>query len=592
MRLGLTGGAYEVRSVIASAQRSLNLYGEPMPEQQGEPALVAHYPTPGLKLLGTLPQDGVRGIRQASNGNVYAVAGSGLYRVDTSAWSGTLLGSLATTRHGPVSMVDNGTTLVVVDGSPNGGWTVDIASDAFAAISDPAGVFIGADTVAYTDTYFVFNKPGTPQFYWSGSLAATFDPLDFANKESFSDLLVTLAVARREIWLLGERSTEIWYNIGQAGGITDSVFAQVQSTFVDHGTTAKYSVVVYDNAIFWLSRDRQGHGIVLQGAGYQTKRISTFAIENEIASYARTDDATGFTYQLAGHTFYVLTFPTADHTWVYDISTGLWHEWLWIDPNGEEHRHRANCCYPCDGFQVVGDWQNGNLYQLDIDTYTDNGAPIKRIRTFPHIINQSDRVFYRQFVADLETGWASNAFDEQQLIRTTFTAPNGTLLENYSYSGDVGGWTAVSGEAEIVGNVLVGTGAAEYQSTALMTGPDYVLSFKAIPMDYSTVPNSEVHATARSGYTATIRGDGTQYWADLAVVDGSSTSIAMGTIPSGWFAVTLRLLGAAITLSVQRSSDSLWLRGDGAWTATASNAITVNDDTYPAPGQVTIGGSW
>src|SRR4029077_15051879 len=176
--------------------------------------------------------------------------------------------------------------------------------------------------------------------------------------------------------------------------------------FIDHGCVAKYSPAVYDNTVFWLTRDRQGQGIVMMVAGYQTKRVSTYAIEAEIAGYARINDAIGFTYQLAGHTFYVLTFPSADHTWSYDIATGLWHEWAWIDSNGAEHRHRANCFWPVNDIGVVGDWQNGNLYALDNRVFTDNGQPIKRVRTYPHILNDGKRVFYRQFLADMETGTA------------------------------------------------------------------------------------------------------------------------------------------------------------------------------------------
>jgi len=594
-RLALSGGAYEARSVIASAQKCLNLYAESLPTGNKytgstgieEPAQFAYYPTPGLRKLSTLPQNGVRAIRQATTGGIYAVAGSGVYRIDPSTWAGTLLGSITSGHRTPVSMQDNGLQMAIVDGSPYG-WSIDLTNDTFAAISDPTGMFSGADVVQYLDTYLLFNKPRTPQFYSSDSLSLKFDPLWFANKQSFSDLLVTLAVAKREIWLLGDRTTEVWYNSGKP----DFTFEEQPGTFVDHGTCAKYSAAVHDNSVFWLSKDRQGRGNVVQGAGYLTKRISTHAIEQEMAGYETLSDAIGFCYMMAGHAFYVLTFPKADRTWVYDIVTGLWHEWCWIDSNGDEHRHRANCCYPCNDTIVVGDWQSGNLYALDRDVYTDDGQPIKRVRAFPHLLNDGNRVFYRQFVADIDTGTGGGEVIEQTLIRTTFTAPDGTPLENYTNDADVGTWTVVSGAAQITSNALLGSGVAEYRSTALMAGPDYILTYKAIPTDYSIVPTGNVHATARSGYTATIRGDGAQYWVDLAVSGGSSTSIAMGTIPSGWYAVTLRLQGATITLSVQRSSDSLWLRGDGAWTVTASNAVTVNDDTHPAPGQVTIGGTW
>src|SRR5215471_16212417 len=567
-RIQLSGGAYQARSVISSAQRCLNLYAETLPTANqytggtgmGEPSQFAYYPTPGLRLTGTQPENGVRTIKQATTGQVYAVAGSGVYRVNPTDWSSTQLGSITAGKKTPVSMQDNTQQMVVVDGSPNG-WTIDLTNDAFAPISnatsDPDGMWAGADRVDYLDTYLLFNKPGTPQFYWSGSLATTLDSLDFANKSSFTDLLVTIAVAKREIWLVGELTTEIWYNSGYtfdtslSGSQTNiqSTFQQVQGTFVDHGCAARYSVAVYDNSIFWLSRDRLGQGFVLKAAGYQYTRISSFAIEQEIAGYATISDAIGFCYLLGGHAFYVLTFPKADHTWVFDITTGLWHEWLWIDTNGVEHRHRANCCYPIDGTIVVGDWQNGNLYALDRDVFTDNGQPIKRVRAYPHIINDADRVFYRQFVADIETGNPGTlpSAGAQTLLTCSFTAPDGTLLQDYSNAADTNAtWTLVSGSAQINDDEMVspiGSGSGLYQSPTLTTA-DYSLSFRAVPTGYTNVATATIYALARStgvgtGYRAQVSGDGSQYWLTLGVEGGASTTIAMGTLASGFYTVTM-----------------------------------------------------
>jgi hypothetical protein len=92
-----------------------------------------------------------------------------------------------------------------------------------------------------------------------------------------------------------------------------------------------------------------------------------------------------FTYQQLGHTFYVLIFPTADATWVFDIGEGLWHERTWIDDSGFEHRIRANDCAAAYGIIVVGDWETGALYQWDLTVYNDNGQPIVRRRGWPDI---------------------------------------------------------------------------------------------------------------------------------------------------------------------------------------------------------------
>jgi hypothetical protein len=609
MKQALTGGAYQAHSVIASAQRSLNLYSEPMPEAQGEPMPAAHYPTPGLRFLATIGSGPIRGIRQCTTGGVYVVSGSTLYSVDPTTLAATSLGTLTPGLRTPVSMSDNGLDMLVVDGTANG-WDVTLASNAFAQINDPNGMFVGADRVDYLDTYFIFNKPGTPQFYISGSLAVTFDALDFADKEAYSDLLVVAVVAKRLIYLFGERTTEIWYDAGATFSTTDTTaatsfqFAAMQSeVFIDHGCVAKYSPAVYDNSVFWLTSDRQGQGIVMMVAGYETKRVSTYAIEAEIAGYPRIDDAIGFTYQLAGHSFYVLTFPQADQTWSYDIATGLWHEWLWLDANGAEHRHRANCFWPVNGTLVVGDWQNGNLYALDNRVFTDNGSPIKRVRSFPHILNDGKRVYYRQFLADMETGTAPQMLTGTATrLDATFTAPDGTTLD--TYVSDVGGgWTAVGGEtnAQILNDQVVGTGGnVLYQSAALLLTADYTLQFNVVPSTYASVPTGTTlwaigRATGiNTGYQVAVVANGVQYVLTLSVLpSGASASVAMGTIASGTFTAWLLLRGTTIAAQVQRSVDGLLLRTDGTWQANPGTvAAQFTDATYAAPGTIMIGGVW
>jgi hypothetical protein len=391
--------------------------------------------------LATLPEAGIRGGKRATNGNVYVVAGHGLYSI-ASDWTFTRLGDLTPGKHTPVSMADNGTTLVVVDGSING-WQVDLASNAFSSLNDADNVFQGADKVDYLDTFFVFNVPGTPQFQISGSNAVTFDPLDFANKESYSDLLVSLAVARREIWLIGNETTEVWYEAGSTGPTDFQTFqfAPMPSVFIDRGTVAKYSVAQTDNVVFWLTQDRGGTGSILVGDGYQANPISTHAMEVEFTTYPRIDDAIGMTYQIGGHRYYVIAFPHADKTWCYDLTTKEWCELVWLDTNGTEHRHRANCSFTGYGQVVCGDWENGNLYAFDLSVFTDNGQPIKRLRHFPHMLADGRRVFYRQVLLDVETGTGGNQLPEEPQIFLAWSDDRGHL-----FGSPVGQTIGASGE--------------------------------------------------------------------------------------------------------------------------------------------------
>lgn len=396
MRIPLTGGDYKAKSIIADAQRCLNLYPEANP--QGSAVPFTYYPRPGLRKLATAPQNVYRCLYTASNGNLYAVVGTGIYAI-SQGWTFTLLGSLAadTSR---ISMADNGTDILAVDGT-TAGYVIHMADNAFSTISSDA--FYGADYVQYVDTFFVLNKPGTPIMYISLSNSTGFDPLDFASKTGNPDNIVGIQIMHREAWLIGAYASEIWYNTGAS----DFTFGPVPGAYIEHGCCAPYSIAKQDLSVYWLSLDLQGHLMVIEGNGYRANRISTHALENEIQSYATYADALGSTYQFEGHTFYDLTFPSADKTWVYDVANGLWHEESWTDDNGLQHRHRANVRAFAYGQNLVGDRQNGDLYALDPDVYTDDGQSIVFLRSFPHIEQDGKRLFHRQFIADMQVGTAA-----------------------------------------------------------------------------------------------------------------------------------------------------------------------------------------
>ena len=388
--IALTGGAYQARGLQAGAQSCVNLMSERVPPEQGEPVAVAAYPTPGLRLVAdyAAANGGWRGIYRATNGTLFGVVGDQL--VINSDTAAQVIGTLATSA-GPVSMVDDGVELVVVDGSA-AGYVVTLAGNVFGTIGDPA--FYGADRVACLDGYFVFNRPGTNQFYLSNNVSTSFNPLYIAAKAGL-DTLNSLLVNRRELWLFGERYTEIWSDAGAA----DFPLA-IMAGGIEHGCAAAHSVTRADGLVFWLDRSRDGQGVVLQGANYQASRVSTHAIEAAIQSYPTIADAVGWTYQLGGHTVYALSFPAADATWCYDLSTQLWHKW----ESGAGHRHRGGCHAAAYGVNLVGDWQDGRLYALSFDCHDDAGAPIQRTRAFPHIRADANRVFHHRLIVDMQCG--------------------------------------------------------------------------------------------------------------------------------------------------------------------------------------------
>ena len=418
--LPLTAGAYAARGLIADAQKCINLYPEINPEETDPPAAVTHYPRQGLRALGNGPGLGRVGIGRGlytalGNGNLYAVVGANVFYIDP-GWGFNLLGQI-TNGTAPVSITDNGTTAVIVDGSANG-WQINLANNAFSPIVDATGTFIGGVRADYVDTFLTFNAPGSTEWYCSNALQVTFNALQTANATSTPDPLLTHAVLLRQVWLIKQFYSEVWY----LSGAVPFPFQEWPNVHVPYGIASPYSLVKADSNLFWISRNKDGQVMAVMTEGYAVKAISTRALEDRWKGYARIDDALGYTFQRGGHTFVVWHFPTADEAWGYDLSTKQWHQRAALDNNGLFHRERVafhalvsrKNGYP--DTNVGLDWSTGQIYAIDENTFTDNGLPIACLRSFPHVTDGLKQITVPSFVLDVETGEAPNTAELDQTV--------------------------------------------------------------------------------------------------------------------------------------------------------------------------------
>lgn len=403
-RIVLTSASYSARSLIASAQRSVNLYPEANPADSAAP--VTFYGTPGRKLWSTLPTGPVRLLYEASNGVLFAVGGSTLYRYNAGAW--VVLASMAT-YYGPVCAADNGISIVFTDGTKTAP-TVNLTS--FAAGLMGGEGWYGADFVVFTAGFFLFNKPNSQQFYATGAYDLTLDALDFASAEAVPDKLVRIIRDHNEVWMLGSRSTQVFGVSGEA-----FPFAAISGATQETGCAAAGSVCRMDNSLLWLGADERGDAMVWRAQGYTPARISTHALEEEMRTYARIDDAIAFSYQQAGHSFYQLTFPNASKTWCYDAATQQWHERAYRTQASQLRRVRDNCHVFYSRKHLVGDYETGAIYELDLDTYTDAGAEIVRIKSFQHMTADNARQFFRSLTLDMQAGVGMGGDDPKVSLR-------------------------------------------------------------------------------------------------------------------------------------------------------------------------------
>lgn len=391
MKIPFVGASYESRSPNFDAQRCINLYPELSPGQDAK-SVAMLVGTPGLSLWATMnATGGMRALYRTSTNLLIAVQFGSVFLIDASG-TVTAAGTIGSTS-GPVSIVDNGTDAVLADGHA---WSLPLIVG-----STVSALGVAASRVTFIDGYFIFLRPGTGQFFISSINSTTLPGADYASAEGWPDDLVSMIADHRELWLFGESTTEVWFDSGDV----DFPFSRIDGAFMEVGCSAAASVAKIDNSIYWLGNDERGNGIVWRANGYTPARLSTHAIEHQLSTYSRIDDAKAFSYQQAGHSFYVLTFPTANRTWAYDVATGLWHERAWHDSAGIQHRHRANCFAAFAGRLLVGDWENGNIYALDLDTYTDNGDAIHRVRVSPHISHPDYRwLFFASLEVALESG--------------------------------------------------------------------------------------------------------------------------------------------------------------------------------------------
>jgi hypothetical protein len=474
MKTPILGSAYVARSINAADARMVNLFPEIVPEAGKEPGFLNR--APGLEFLQTVGTGPIRALwaHQTNGSDFYVVSGQQVFKLTGLTATPQFLGNVSGA--GPVSIADNGTQIFFACNGPS--FIYNEVTNVFAQITDPD--FAGAVTVAYLDGYFVFNQPNS-QFIWVTQLldGTSVDPLDFASAEGSPDGVVGIIADHRELWVFGTDSVEVWYDAGAA----DFPLQRIQGAFNEIGCVSAFSIAKLDNGLFWLGTDARGQGIVYRANGYTGQRVSTHAVEYAIAQYGNISDAIAYTYQQEGHAFYVLTFPSANATWVYDVSTQAWHERAGFD-NGEFTRHRSNCQCNFAGTTVVGDFQTGNIYSLNLDTYADNGEIQKWLRSWralPTGQNNLKRTAQHSLQLDCESGVGLNLYPAFEGGENIDTEAGLDLVAEYNQvylatqSGDILTTEANSGFQPLVQYDLPDVDITGYElvTTAYPAAPGY-----------------------------------------------------------------------------------------------------------------------
>jgi hypothetical protein len=271
--------------------------------------------------------------------------------------------------------------------------------------------YVRAAHIAYLDGTYFASAYASNIVYYSANEAesnqpgVSWDPLNFFTKEAYPDAVLGMIADHEQLYLFGaEQSTEVWNDTGSG----TNPYQRNASYMIHYGCQAAFSVCRLAAGVAWIGGDAaRGMRMAFLATGYVPQRISTAAIEKAWNAYTTVADAVAYTIIQDGHEFWVISFPTADATWVYDATLAQWHQrGAWNGVSGW-HRHAA-AYHACIGIgtsaesHYVGDWQLGNIYKMAANYYQDSGANIHRRRRAPHLSNEKKRRFYSLFELDAD----------------------------------------------------------------------------------------------------------------------------------------------------------------------------------------------
>lgn len=356
------------RTGVVTDERLINLY----PEKSDGSAAAGFYltRTPGLTLFSETGGGVCRGVYSLDT-EIISIQSQALYRI-TSGGAASRVSTLPGEDF--VIMAAND---VQIDGTPapqvaivseKGVWIYQ--SGLMTALNMQG--FPNPNSAEYIDGYILLTLPDG-RFVWTAiSNATAIDPLDFAAAEGDPDGLLRCLKVRRELYMMGPKTVEVWTHTEDA----DAPFQRVPGAVLPVGLLATNAACVSAGELYWIDSNRIVRKLA---SGYQAQIISNDGLHRALGKVSNVGAISMFGYVEGGHKFIALTCP--DFTWVYDDILGVWAE---RQSYGFD-RWQASCYARIFGKHIVGSSISGNLYYLDDTNTTENGEYLITRARFPTV---------------------------------------------------------------------------------------------------------------------------------------------------------------------------------------------------------------
>lgn len=327
--------------------------------------------------------------------DTYCVFGTQVVRI-TKAAGPEVIGTLLTST-GSVRIARGRTHLMFVDGSF--GYTYDGIT--FQQISDldfPQSTSSPPSSpthVVYIDGFFVVNDAFTDLFYISAiENPDAWNALDFGAAAVGPDRGLALAATESELWLIGDETSQAFYNSGNALFPFQIILSATQEV----GIVAPQTIAESDAGVFFLATTPEGGLFVYRIRGHDGQRISSEEQDEQIAAAPNLESAVGFIYQQEGKSFYVLQLHPDVPTLVFNIRAQAWESRALAD--GTAWRINGHGVF--DGANIGGSRLGPLFYNLDLGAYRDAGTPLIRRRVTQIQHNNNQLLDWWELVLDLD----------------------------------------------------------------------------------------------------------------------------------------------------------------------------------------------
>lgn len=408
MRIDLIGGSYEQKYKSFNSQRTINMYPVPSIPEEKNKTQIALFPTAGSIKFATISGRYNRGIFTVRNhdyaNRCFSIVDDGLYEI---ANDGTV------TSRGTLTDIGTGSTKVWMVANANNqlgifhynaSYVFNLASNTLTKIT--SAQFPGLVTsAAFTDGYTFVTSVGAVYFCTTNDMLNNWSSLNVYSPTSTPAPTIAVTTFKEQTVNFTSIDITTYYNDGA------TPWTRLPRSTILVGLVNPESLATWNDGMMFLGKNSSGETAVYFYDSQTCAPISPFSINWQLNNVNNLYDAYSYIeHTKDGHLWYYLTIPETKTTYIYDVTTKMWHERQStqpaLDSNGDfvyrqfRGRHYTNF----NGKNLFSDLYSGNIYKEDYNTFTEDSNVIIRTRISSTIEQEKNNISVTEVEFDMNSG--------------------------------------------------------------------------------------------------------------------------------------------------------------------------------------------